>query len=138
MAVAAHGGTRLTEDVDLAIAFDEENIEHVVNALAPLHPRPGRLAPGAAWVWDKFCVRPPWSIYDTDAGRVDLIIRLPGIDSFDGLYARSEDHEFLGLPLKVATIDDLVAMKRAADRDRDREDVNQLLAIQRLQAEERF
>lgn len=136
MAVAAYGGTRLTEDIDLAIAFDEDNIAHIVRALAPLNPRPGRLAPGAAWVWDKFCIRAPWSIYNTDAGRVDLIIRLPGVDSFDGLFARSEEHEFFGHPLRIASIDDLVAMKKTADRDRDRDDVNQLLAIQRLQAEE--
>jgi hypothetical protein len=31
--------------------------------------------------------------------------------------------------------DDLIAMKRHADRDRDRDDVNQLLAIQRLRDE---
>lgn len=135
MAVASYGGTRLTEDVDLAIACDEENIGHIVNALAPLNPRPGRLAPGAVWVWDKFCIRAPWSIYNTDAGRVDLIIRLPGIDSFDGLWARSEEQEFMGNSVRIASLDDLLAMKQNAGRDRDLEDVSQLLEIRRLQAE---
>ena len=135
MAVAGHGGTRLTEDIDLAIAFDLDNRRRIVQALAPLNPRPGRLAKGAAWVWDELCVRAPWSIFDTDAGRVDLIIRLPGIDSFDGLYERSEVHEIAGGTVRLASISDLLAMKREADRDRDRDDVNQLLAIQRQRDE---
>ncbi|MGV3616046.1 MAG: hypothetical protein ACO1SV_11990 [Fimbriimonas sp.] len=132
LAVAAHGGTRLTEDIDIAVAYDAENRRHVVHALAPLRPRPSRSAPGAEWVWDELSIRAPWSVFDTDAGRIDLIVRLRGVDSFEGLFARSEVHGVMGHEIRVAAIEDLLAMKREANRDRDRDDINQLLALQNL------
>lgn len=133
MAVTIHGGTRVTYDVDLAIAFDLENRRRLVRALAPLNPRPMRLAPGAAWVWDEKCLRAPWSIFMTDAGRVDLIVRLSGVEGgFEGLYARSERWENEGIVFRIASIEDLLAMKSEAGRDKDREDERELLAIRRL------
>ena len=133
MAVTIHGGTRITHDADLAIAFDLDNRKRLVDALAPLNPRPMRLASGAAWVWDEKCVRAPWTIFQTDAGRVDLIIRLPGIeDGFEGLYARSTWREADGIRVRLASIEDLLAMKSKAGRDKDREDERQLRAIQRI------
>ena len=133
MAVTIHGGTRITHDADIAIAFDLQNRRRLVQALAPLHPRPMRLASGAAWEWDEKCLRAPWSIFQTDAGRVDLIVRLPGVEGgFEGLYARAEWREAEGTGVRLASIDDLLAMKGEANRDKDREDERQLRAIQRL------
>lgn len=136
MAVTIHGGTRITHDADLAIAFDNENRKRVVDAMAPLRPRPMRLAPGAAWVWDEKCLRGPWCIYLTDAGRVDFIVRLPGVEGgFEGLFARSELREADGVRIRLASIPDLLAMKAQADRDKDREDERQLRAIQSISEE---
>ena len=133
MAVTIHGGTRITHDADVAIAYDLENRRRMVAALAPLHPRPMRLAPGAGWEWDEKCLRAPWSIFQTDAGRIDLIVRLPGIvDGFEGLYTRSEMRDARGTAVRIASIEDLLAMKADAGRDKDREDERQLRAIQRL------
>jgi hypothetical protein len=137
MAVMIHGGTRITHDADIAIAFDLDNRRRLVEALAPIHPRPMRLAPGAAWIWDEKCIRPPWTIFMTDAGRLDLIIRLPGVDGgFEGLYERSEWREADGVRLRLASIEDLLAMKAVADRDKDREDERQLRAIKKILSEE--
>lgn len=133
LAVMIHGGTRHTFDADLAIAFDLDNRKRLVAALAPLHPRPMRLAAEAAWEWDETCIRAPWTILTTDAGRVDLIVRLPGVeDGFEGLFSRSETREADGVRLRLASIRDLLAMKGEADRDKDREDERQLRAIRRI------
>ena len=133
MAVAIHGGTRITHDADVTIAYDLENRTRLVSALAPLNPRPMRLAPNAAWEWDEKCLRAPWSIFQTDAGRVDLIIRLPGLpDGFEGLYERSVVRMAREIRVRLASIDDLLTMKMEADRDKDQEDVRQLRAIKRL------
>ena len=134
MAVSIHGGTRVTFDADIAIAFDLDNQRRLVEALAPLNPRPLRLAAGAAWVWDERCLRAPWSIFQTDAGRLDLIVRLTGVEGgFEGLYTRSEWWEGGGVGLRLASIKDLLAMKGEAARDKDLEDARQLRAIQRIQ-----
>ena len=136
LAVTMHGGTRVTVDADLAIAFEVENRRRLVAALAPLNPRPLRIASGAAWEWDEKCIRGPWSIFQTDAGRVDLIIRLPDGISFEDLFGRAVYFDLMGTPVRVASIEDLVLMKTQAGRERDRDDINQLLAIQRLRAEQ--
>jgi len=135
MAMILHGGGESTEDVDAAIAFSDDNRQRLVSALAPLHPRPIRLAEGAAWVWDEKCVRFPWTILQTDAGRLDLIITLPGIDSFQGLLERSVVRELFGYKIRVASIDDLITMKSNSDRPKDAYDVLTLKALKRLQTE---
>jgi hypothetical protein len=136
MAVIYHGGSFLTVDVDLAIAFDRENVAKLVRALAPLHPRPLRLATGAQWVWDELCIRPPWSIFMTDAGRLDLIVRLPGVESFSGLYERSITTSLWGTNIHVASLDDLIAMKSASDREKDGVHLQALREIKALQSEQ--
>jgi hypothetical protein len=136
LAAVMLGGTNATYDADLAIAYDHDNVSRLVQALAPLHPRPLRLAPGAAWVWDEFCVRPPWSLFVTNAGRVDLILRLPGIDSFDGLYARSRLLPYEDTHVRVASIDDLIAMKAMSDRVKDQLHLVELQALKRLDEDE--
>jgi len=135
LAVMVHGGTRMTEDADLAIAFDIDNRRKVVAALAPLNPRPLRYSGKTPFTWDEKSIRAPWTIFMTDAGRIDLIVRLPGIDSFDGLYERSLVFDAAGVAIRVAAIEDLIAIKTQADRDRDRDDVNQLRALQTIRAE---
>ncbi|CAN5618137.1 hypothetical protein BH11ARM2_BH11ARM2_26010 [soil metagenome] len=132
LALILQGGDRFTFDADIAIAFTRENISRVVRALAPLHPRPLRLAPGAAWVWDEFCVRAPWSLFQTDAGRLDLILRLPGADSYAGVYERSRLLVIEGATVRVATLEDLKAMKSVSERDRDRSDVHMIDALLKL------
>lgn len=136
MAVIVHGSTRLTQDADFAIAFNVENRRKLVEALRPLHPRPMRLALGAAWVWDEACVRPPWSIFRTDAGRLDIVLRLPGIESFQALRERAEMYEIAGIPTPVASIADLIKMKSSSDRPKDHDDVHQLRVIESVRAKD--
>jgi hypothetical protein len=133
MASVFHGGSQVTVDADLAIAFDEENRSRLVRALAPLHPRPMRGAPG--WVWDEKAIRAPWTVLLTDAGRVDLLVRLPGVESFDALHKRAVVTAFDGVPLRVADLDDLIEMKRAAGRTKDQPALEELLALRELRGE---
>ncbi|AIE84778.1 hypothetical protein [Fimbriimonas ginsengisoli] len=135
MAVILHGGAIITGDTDLAISFDSENRRRVVEALAPLNPRPVRLAPGAAWVWDEKCIRGPWSLFQTDAGRLDLVVQLPGVDNFDGLWERSEVVTVAGYPVRLASLDDLIALKSSSEREKDRLHVMELMALKRLRDE---
>ena len=130
-----HGGSYPTYDADLAIDFSVENRKLLALALAPLNPRPQRLAEGANWEWDMLCIRGPWSIFQTDAGRVDLLVRLPGVDSFRGLYERSVLVPFDGANLRIASLEDLIAMKQASDRTKDRLHELELMALKKLRDE---
>jgi hypothetical protein len=126
-----HGSSHATFDGDLAIAFDIENRHRAARALAPFNPRPQRLAEGAAWEWDVFCVRGPWTILATDIGRIDLIIRLPGVEGFDALYQRSEVFDVGGVTIRAASLEDLIRMKQVSERPKDYSHLLELQAIKR-------
>lgn len=131
LAVVLQGSPRFTDDVDFALAFNLENVRAVVEALRPFNPRPQRLAEGAAWEWDEKCIRGPWTIWRTDVGRVDLIVRLPGVEGgFQGVYDRAILFEVEGVVVPVASIEDLISMKSNSEREIDRHDVMRLRAIQ--------
>ena len=135
LAIVLQGGSYPTYDADLAVGFTLENRRTIASALAPLNPRPFRLAAGAAWVWDELCIRAPWSIFETDAGRIDLLVRLPGIDSFQGLYERSLLIPFEQTQVRIASLDDLLAMKGASDRTKDRLHEIELQALKRMRTD---
>ena len=129
MAAVMHGSAVITYDCDLAIYYDAENRAHLASALAPLNPRPLRWKGQTPFEFDEKCIVGPWTLLETDAGRVDLIIRLSGVDSFEGLYQRSICDDFQGVPIRYASLDDLIAMKEQADRSKDHSNVAYLKGI---------
>ncbi|HSI73824.1 MAG TPA: hypothetical protein VK934_11675 [Fimbriimonas sp.] len=133
LAAVLRGALQATTDADLAILYNSENRKLLADALEPLHPRPLRGA-GGAWVWDEKCIFGPWCSYLTDAGRVDLLIRIPGVESFDALYLRSEIIDLDGLPARVASLDDLISMKQTSGRPKDLLHLMELEEIKRLEA----
>ena len=71
----------------------------------------------------------------TDAGRVDLIRLLSGIDSFDGLYKRAEVRSLNGVTVRFASLDDLIAIKSQSERAKDKLQLLELLALRQLKEE---
>jgi hypothetical protein len=62
---------------------------------------------------------------------IDVIVR--PVVPFTELLARSDEVKLFNQKVKIASIADLVTMKRAADRPRDRIDIEALEKIQRGQ-----
>jgi hypothetical protein len=67
--------------------------------------------------------------FSTRAGDLDVIGDVPGVDSYDGLRSRAALTRAYDLEFRVASIDDLIAMKRAADRPKDRLMLEEYIAI---------
>ncbi|HLL88338.1 MAG TPA: hypothetical protein VK324_03455 [Tepidisphaeraceae bacterium] len=135
LATLLHGHFRTTADVDFAIRLDGANIVKVLDALRALGYRP-RLPVDPRDFADAE-VRREWveqkgmkvlSFYHpTSAGAgVDVFAEAPG---FGGLLARSELKSLGSVDVRVCSIDDLIAMKRAANRPIDRHDVQALEII---------
>jgi len=68
---------------------------------------------------------------DTSLGWLDVHRRVPGVKSYEDLRAHAKRTTITGVPVLVASIDDLLAMKEAAGRDQDRVDIAALRAIKR-------
>ncbi|MBX7134643.1 MAG: nucleotidyltransferase [Fimbriimonadaceae bacterium] len=132
LALVLQGGSYVTFDLDLALASDPENGSALIRALAPYHPFPPNFGSADRFVWDDRSFRGAVISLVTDLGHLDLLLVLPGVDSFESLYARAEDRIVAGAHVKVAAIDDLIAMKESADRPKDRAHLDQLIALKKL------
>ena len=134
LAVNAHGYLRFTQDVDLVIALDRENIFRAFASLAELGYKP--LVPIAAEQFANTELRQQW-IRDkgmrvlnffSDKHRetsVDVFVPEP----FD--FGREYDEALLGevapeLEARFVSITALIAMKQASGRPRDLDDIQHL------------
>lgn len=136
VAVVLHGHARLTADLDLAVDLAPTAAADVIEALTGIGFQP-RLPVDASAFADP-AVRERWiseqgmtvfTLWDPDdpLRSVDLFVD-PPID-FEALWDRSVVVDIEGTPVRVASITDLIGMKRLADRPMDREDVTALEAI---------
>lgn len=57
------------------------------------------------------------------------------MDGFDGVWARADHMQLFELPVRVASIDDLIAMKRAAGRPKDAMHIMELEAVKQAKNE---
>ncbi len=131
VAVQAHGGQRLTQDLDIAVPSDRENYERLAAALSELDARvlgpegQRSVAPPSAALLGSGDL---WQL-DSDHGLVDVIALPAALGSFDALRDRAHDVELGELVVAVAARSDLIAMKKAAGRPQDLEDVELLQSL---------
>jgi predicted nucleotidyltransferase len=118
-AVGFHDRPRATKDLDLLLADDPANVERACRALAAFGAAPTTIQALRASANDEIV----W--FGAPPVRVDLLRSAPGID-FNTAYARRVEMDAGEVALPVVGLDDLIAMKRAADRDQDRADVRRL------------
>ncbi len=133
LAMLAHGANTLTQDVDLAYALDSQNIERLAAFLPTIHARVlGRPANDNFVITPERLQRVRFLNLDTDLGAVDVMRDIPGVDSFEGLAQRAVSIDFGGFTVRVASLDDLISMKRAANRPKDQGHLYELLALKKL------
>jgi predicted nucleotidyltransferase len=130
LAAQVHGSPSLTGDVDICFATDGVNLHRLAGALREMAAvrrgmPDGVVAPiddGALRAGDVFTLT-------TRFGDLDLLAHpAPGLD-FDLLAADAMTIEIMGRVVQVASLDDLMAMKRAAGRPKDRIELEVLGAL---------
>lgn len=137
LALIAHGGTHFTNDVDFSFAVDDENCDKIIALLSPHHPRPLAWLSGTPFIIQKTHLQQMRFLnLKTDLGDIDLLPLPAGIDSFTGLWERSLLLDFGGFSARIASLDDLIAMKKAAGRPKDERHLMELAALKRVIAEE--
>jgi len=132
LAVAVHGYPRATKDVDIVPRPGAANLERLYSALAAIAARPVELAelrptempvefgPGALALGGNWALQ-------TDHGRIDVMQWLPGAVAYDELDANAVAVDLVGVgTVRFAGYDDVVAMKTAAGRRQDDEDLVRL------------
>lgn len=136
LALEIHGGDYVTYDVDFAYARTRENTARIARALAGYDPRPTGWPDGLPFVWDAQTILSTTVLtLDTELGRVDLLGQPDGAPLFAELKSAATEFDLGGRTVRVASIDDLIAMKRAAGRPKDLGHIAELETIKRLLAE---
>ena len=126
LAGLAHGSAYPTYDLDVAYSRDRANLQRLADALKeigvtlrgaptnlPFQLDAQSLANGANFT------------FDTSFGSFDILGDVAGIKSYEELRLRSKEERIAGVEVRVASLDHLIAMKRAANRVKD-----QLMALE--------
>ena len=125
-----HGSPTVTADVDVCYARDPENVEALANVLKGLNARLRGAEPGLPFRLDaKTLLAGDSFTFVTDAGDFDVLGTPAGTRGFDDLVRAATPMDLDGLQVLVADIDDLIRMKLAAGRPKDRVEVEILGAL---------
>ena len=130
LAAVAHGSPSITRDTDICYARDTENLAALAAALVEMHARlrgvdrdvPFRLDAKTLAAGDSFT-------FTTDVGSLDVLGTPSGTSGYEELVASATVVEVGDQPVRVASIDALIRMKRAAGRPKDRVELEILSAL---------
>lgn len=136
VAVAAHGYRRPSRDVDIVPAGDSANLQRLAEALREIHAAPADSGDFGAEEMPADATRPEDLAMggnfrlDTDLGALDVMQWVSGID-VDDVYAElaTDALDFWlddDVQVKYCNLAHLRAMKRAAGRPRDLDDLENL------------
>ena len=124
------GSPSLTFDVDVCYARDEDNLERLADALVGLSARLRGAPEGLPFVLDARTLRNGLNFtFQTDAGPLDCLGQPAGVAGFEELERSARSVELAGTPVLVVSLDDLIRMKEAAGRPKDRVELEILGAL---------
>ena len=121
-----YGFPRNTRDADVTPARERENLERLAAALRELDARIFTEDILDGLPFD--CSAPMlargeiWNLI-TKAGRLDIAFQPSGTEGFADLAAHAERFELYGTEILVARLEDIIRSKEAANRPKDRQDV---------------
>lgn len=116
-----HGSAYPTFDLDVAYSRDRGNLERLAAALVDLRARWRGGPPDLPIELDAAMLHNGANFtFDTPFGRFDVLGELSGVRDYEELRREARIEGYEGLDFRVASIDHLIAMKRAANRVKDR------------------
>jgi hypothetical protein len=131
VAAAAHGATRVTNDLDICYdAMDQKNLIALAALLAKWRAYPRGVEAGLPFIMDDRTLRgAPVLTLTTVEGDIDVMDRIAGVGDYAAVRKRSEKIEALGVRFRVIDLPSLIKAKRAAGRPRDHEHLPELEAL---------
>jgi hypothetical protein len=139
LAVSLHGVERATMDVDITVSMNPDNLSSLIETakelkLTPVLPVPlealGDLELLRQWHAERnleaFALRAP----ELAGVTVDVLL-FPPVE-FAGMASRAVEFNVANTPIRVVSIDDLIALKQVVGRPVDLSDIEHLQRIKAL------
>ncbi len=129
-AAIAHGSARLTEDLDIVYRRTSENIERLVQALAPYKPYLRGAPPGLPFKLDQATMQRGLNFtLTTSLGDIDLLGEIAGGGNYENLVTNSVSLKLFGTECRCINLEQLIHSKRAAGRPKDIESIAELESL---------
>jgi hypothetical protein len=130
LAANVHGSDSITRDTDICYRRDRENLERLAAALHSLHARLRGAPPDVPFLLDALTLEAGDTFtFVTDAGSLDCLGVPTGTDGYGSLEPNALTADVEGIRVLVVALDDLIRMKRAAGRPKDRVELEILGAL---------
>jgi predicted nucleotidyltransferase len=131
VAARLHGSPSLTRDLDICHEASVKNLERLSGVLREVHARLRGVDEDVPFLLDARTLAAGQNFtFVTDEGDLDLLAVPSGVAGYRGLVERAVEMDLDGVAVKVACLDDLIRMKRAAARPKDLMEVEVLSALQ--------
>lgn len=132
LAARLHGSPTVTDDLDISHSKERSNLEHLAACLTSMEARLRLPDPE-----ERLDIDIDWRLlaaadnftFMTDFGALDCLASPAGIDSYEDLAARAAPMDLGAISIRIASIDDLISMKRAAGRRKDLIELEILAAL---------
>lgn len=127
------GSAYITEDTDICYQRTPANLAALVAAISPIHPYLRGVPPGLPFRFDVPTLEAGLNFtLDTDYGKIDILGGVSGIGTYDQVLAQSMEKMIYELPIRVLSIDGLIAAKKAAGRIKDQSHLLELLELKKI------
>ncbi len=126
----SHGSSYPSYDLDVLYARDHDNVVRLVGALDEIGVRLRGVPKDLPFVLDARTIENGVNFtFITPYGDFDVLADAAGMPSYSELKSAAVEQEVFGHVVKVASIDHLIAMKRAAGRTKDKLMVEEYIVI---------
>ncbi len=134
MAGLSHGSGYPSYDLDIVYARDRENIQRLVEALREIGVRLRGAPADLPFLLDAKTIENGSNFtFLTPHGDFDILGYADGMPSYEELRSDAPVRDILGLDIRVASIEHLIAMKRAANRPKDKVAVEEYIGLAELE-----
>ncbi len=126
----SHGSSYPSYDLDVLYARGRDNVEHLVAALGAIGVRLRGAPSDVPLILDAKTIENGANFtFITPFGDFDVLADAAGMPDYEELKSAAVDREVFGHVVKVASIDHLIAMKRAAGRTKDKLMVEEYIVL---------
>jgi hypothetical protein len=132
VAVVLQAMPRFTKDLDICYSTAQDNLDALGGVLVALKARPRGIPEEVPFVPDGHTLRQTQIVcLTTPVGDIDLLVSPEGAPTYKTLRRRADIMDLGCHNVRIASIEDMLAMKRAAGRPQDLTDIESLEAARR-------
>jgi hypothetical protein len=133
IAAMFQGSTTITRDFDICYSRERANLDRLASALRELDARLRGVDVGVPFQLDAASLRNGMNFaFKTKHGDLDCLGDPGGGFDYELLKRNADRMDVAGRRVMVASLDDIIAMKRAAGRNKDRIEVENLSALREV------